>query len=291
MLKVIKQALPLLILSICLFAVPFFLHAAVAKVSLVISPSNIIQGDPIMISVQGISSVASTTLYFDGKRLKSFLYKNQPTALYGFDIHKVAGIYLVSAKLPDGTLIKRSLIVGERKMEQVVFSIPVKLGGNTVASQTKFVSTLQTENASLVGLQTVPKPLWVNTFRFPVKDPIVTDSYGYSRQTGAASVLHKGTDFRATEGTPVMSINRGIVRLVQNTRNYGKTVVVDHGLGVMSLYMHLSKIYVNSGDEIDAGQYVGLSGQTGYAEAPHLHLTLRINDISIDPIRFFELFP
>jgi murein DD-endopeptidase MepM/ murein hydrolase activator NlpD len=54
--------------------------------------------------------------------------------------------------------------------------------------------------------------------------------------------------------------------------------------------MHLSRIKVNVGELVQQGQTIGLSGQTGYAESPHLHLTIRINGISIDPIKFFAMF-
>jgi murein DD-endopeptidase MepM/ murein hydrolase activator NlpD len=56
------------------------------------------------------------------------------------------------------------------------------------------------------------------------------------------------------------------------------------------MYMHLSSIWVNEGELVKRGQYVGLSGQTGYALAPHLHLTIRQDDVSIDPETFLKLF-
>jgi murein DD-endopeptidase MepM/ murein hydrolase activator NlpD len=86
-----------------------------------------------------------------------------------------------------------------------------------------------------------------------------------------------------------MAINRGVVRIVHTYRDYGKTIVVDHGLGVMSFYMHLSKIYVAPGELVLPGEVIGKSGHTGYAEQPHLHLTIRIGGISIDPVKFFAL--
>ena len=85
-------------------------------------------------------------------------------------------------------------------------------------------------------------------------------------------------------------MNRGVVRLVRNFRNYGKTVVVDHGLGLFAFYMHLSRIKVNEGELVRPGQVIGLSGQSGYAEKPHLHLTVRVDRISIDAMKFMALF-
>lgn len=241
-----------------------------------------------MVYVEGTTTLKS--MAFTGSALKPFIYKNRPTAIYGFDINKKAGVYKVSATLSDGTVLEKNILVDERKKPVLTFTIPAKLGGTTTASQKTLVSALAIENASLVGLKTGTKAYWTDSFQHPVPNPIVTDGYGYDRDTGEATVTHKGTDFRAAEGTPVEAINRGVVRRVQETRDYGKTVIVDHGLGLMSFYMHLSKIWVNEGELVQRGQYVGLSGQTGYALAPHLHLTIRQDDISIDPAVFLKLF-
>ena len=97
-------------------------------------------------------------------------------------------------------------------------------------------------------------------------------------------------DLRAVKGTKVAAMERGVVRLAKTFDVYGKTIVIDHGLGVMTFYMHLSKINVNQGQLVTRGQIIGLSGDTGYAESPHLHITVRINNISVDPIEFLDLF-
>jgi len=132
--------------------------------------------------------------------------------------------------------------------------------------------------------------LWQGSFRYPLSAPItITDVYGYSRQTGGSSIAHKGTDFRAVVGTPVYAINDGKVAYTGFLRNYGNVIAVDHGTKILSLYMHLSKVSLAVGDKVEKGDQVGLSGETGYVLGPHLHLTVRINNISIDPIKFMGL--
>ncbi len=274
-------------LALSLLLLPSYLFAASAA-PISIQPENPIQGDPIFVSVVGTSTAKG--IWFGSKQLGVFSYQGRPSAIYGFDINKKPGVYKVTAKLSDGSMVEKSVLVESRKKEEVTFSIPAKLGGNTAASQTKLVSTLADENAGLVGFRTGTHAFWTGAFSYPVASPVVTDPYGYTRATGAATVLHKGTDFRAAEGTPVLAINRGVVRLVRETRNYGKTVVVDHGLGLMSFYMHLSRIEVEEGQLVQKGERIGLSGKTGYAESPHLHLTIRQGDVSIDPIVFYSFF-
>ena len=69
---------------------------------------------------------------------------------------------------------------------------------------------------------------------------VVTAPYGNSRKTGEYSIPHKGADYRAKDGTEIMALNRGVVRIAQTFRNHGKTIVIDHGQGLMSFYLHLS---------------------------------------------------
>jgi murein DD-endopeptidase MepM/ murein hydrolase activator NlpD len=85
-------------------------------------------------------------------------------------------------------------------------------------------------------------------------------------------------------------MNRGIVRIVKKSKIYGNMVVIDHGLGLMTFYMHLSKSQVKVGQIVEQGKIIGLSGQTGYSLGPHLHLTVRLNNTSIDPVKFMDFF-
>ena len=267
---------------------PFFVYAASPTLS--VFPQRIIQGEPLEIIVQPATLSQIKSISFNGEKLGVFLYKNKPTAFVGIGINQKPAVYTLSAVLSDGTTLERNVIVNERKKIKVAFSIPVKLGGNSTSSQQTLVSTLALENQQLIDLPTSAQALWTNKFLYPLSHITVTDGYGYIRQTGNYSILHKGTDFQAQEGTPVKAMNRGIVRLAKEFRNYGNTVIIDHGLGLMTFYMHLSKINVTVGELVPQGHVIGLSGQTGYAAQPHLHLTVRINDVSIDPIKFMALF-
>ncbi len=283
-----SKLIPPLILAGLIFPI-FTAVAQTASISLF--PMQIIQGEPIMVTLEGVTSVSPVkSMYFDGAPLDFFLYQNKVAALVGVDINKKPGTYKISAKLSDGQVLTKDVTVNKRPKVEAPLDIPEKLGGNTTTSQKTLITTLANENASLANIRTGTKSFWTEKFRWPLKEIIVTDPYGYSRQTGAYSIAHKGTDFRAKEGTPVTALNRGVVRVAKTYRNYGKTIVVDHGLGLMSFYMHLSKIKVSVGELVKPGQLIGLSGQTGYAEKPHLHLTVRINGSSIDPMKFFDLF-
>ena len=275
--------------------IPSFLLAA-AEIEVV--PSVVMQGEPIKISVVNLQngiSIKSATIKtsiktsIKNRPLSFFIYEGTPTALAGIDLYDKPGIYEIRVNLSDGNSIVSKVEVVERKKIEMPLGIPLKLGGNTPESQNKLVSSLSNENAILNNVRSGNKSFWTNKFSNPIAELFITDGYGYSRKTGEYSIAHKGVDFRAKEGTPVMAMNRGVIRLARTFRVYGKTVVVDHGLGLQTLYIHLSKIKVNEGELVLPGQLVGLSGKTGYAEYPHLHLSVKIKGISVDPMKFLAL--
>ena len=278
-----------LLLSILFF--PSEIRAETDVRDVKIFPARVIQGEPLMVVIEGVKNASEVKkITFGAEPLGVFMYQNKPTTLIGVDLRKNPGDYDLVAQFSDGQSIKKIITVGAREKIEAPLGIPQKLGGNTKESQNKLVNTLAEENKILANLRTGKKAFWREDFIYPLSQIIVTDVYGYSRKTGEYSLAHKGTDFRAKEGTKVMAMNRGVVRIARAFRNYGKVIVVDHGLGLMTFYLHLSKINVNEGELVRHEQIIGLSGQTGYTLAPHLHLSIRINNNSIDPLKFMDLF-
>ncbi len=281
------------ILSIYLSAVILFVGATTVSAEMAsfsVFPAQILQGDPFMAQIDGAEISSVKKLTFDNKKTGVFIYQNKPSALVGVDLKQKPGTYSLIAEFLDGSIIKKNVDVALRDKIETPLGIPKKLGGNNKASQNKLVSSLNEDNKKLADLRTNSKALWSEKFMPPLAQISVTSPYGNSRKTGEYSIPHKGADYKAPEGTEITAINRGVVRLTQTFRNHGKTIVVDHGLGVMSFYLHLSKIKVKVGDVVERGKIIALSGTTGYTMGPHLHLGIRINKIAIDPVKFFELF-
>ena len=273
-----------------LVGIPEVKETAVEKtpeISVVIAPDKFIQGEPVLVTVTATTTVKSITL--EGKMLKVFINKSKPSALIGIDLRKVPGRYPLVVTLSDGSVIKKDLVVGERAIVKEEFHIPEKLGGDTKESEENLISTLVQEGAIINAIPTGPEKLWDGAFRFPVESITITDTYGYSRATGGSSISHKGTDFRAAVGTSVYAMNSGRVAYTDYLRNYGHTIVVDHGLGVQTIYMHLSEVLVKNGDAVTKWQLIAKSGDTGYTFGAHLHLSVKIDHISIDPMKFMEI--
>jgi murein DD-endopeptidase MepM/ murein hydrolase activator NlpD len=260
-------------------------------VTLSLFPANIVQGDPFLVQINGITEISLIKkITFDGKERGIFMYKGKPSALAGINLSKKPGTYELKVEFGSGNIIKENISVGLRKKVKFILGIPKKLGGNTTKSQNTLVATLVDEKKSLTDIPTGNQAFWSDKFIPPLKQIFVTDGYGNSRITGTYSIPHIGVDYKAKVGTEVMAVNRGVVRINGFYRNYGKTIVIDHGLGLMTFYLHLSKTNVKVGDNVERGQVIGLSGDSGYTQGPHLHFGVNINEVAIDPEKFLALF-
>jgi lysostaphin len=134
-----------------------------------------------------------------------------------------------------------------------------------------------------------PQKFWNGPFIQPNRGRIST-IYGVRRYYNgkfAKDYYHRGVDYAGAMGSPVVAPAAGRVALVgresQGFRVHGNIVGIDHGQGVTSVFMHLSKIYVKEGDVVKAGQAIGAVGSTGASTGPHLHWGLYVQGESIDP--------
>jgi murein DD-endopeptidase MepM/ murein hydrolase activator NlpD len=135
----------------------------------------------------------------------------------------------------------------------------------------------------------ISPPLWSGSFQSPV--PFApTDSFGTRRMfNGKLASIHRGTDFHAPSGTPVVAANDGVVIIAQGMFYEGNLVVIDHGQQFSTLYMHLSKIGVKVGDHVHKGERLGLSGATGRVTGPHLHFGVRWQGMYVDAVVLLKL--
>src|SRR5262249_22014111 len=126
----------------------------------------------------------------------------------------------------------------------------------------------------------------------PPVETTVSAVFGSARVfNGVNKTQHQGLDFHAATGTTVRATNAGTVLLARNMYYEGNCVVVDHGQGLLTFYMHLSEFKVKEGDKVERGQVVGRSGGTGRVTAPHLHFAVRWQGIYLDPATLLALHP
>jgi murein DD-endopeptidase MepM/ murein hydrolase activator NlpD len=133
------------------------------------------------------------------------------------------------------------------------------------------------------------KPYFDSPFSFPLSK-IEKKGLTFGEFVGLAKykIQHLGVDLKAPNQTKIFAVNNGKVVFTANLSNYGNTIVIDHGLDIFSMYLHLEDFKVNEGDIVKRGQIIGLSGETGYTTAPHLHFSMRVDGSRVDPLTFIE---
>lgn len=131
---------------------------------------------------------------------------------------------------------------------------------------------------------------WQNGFIVPVEGSI-SGHFGNQRFfNGVPKNPHSGTDIAAPEGTPVKASSSGRVLLAGGNYFYGgNMVIIDHGAGLQTIYMHLKEAKVKQGDEVKQGDIIGLVGKTGRVTGPHLHWGASLNNIRFRPHALLEL--
>jgi murein DD-endopeptidase MepM/ murein hydrolase activator NlpD len=137
-----------------------------------------------------------------------------------------------------------------------------------------------------------PERLWRGAFARPLAGDEPGTAFGSRRViNGQPRSPHAGADYAAARGTPVTAVNDGRVALVGEYFFPGRLVVIDHGLGLYTLYFHLDEIRVEIGERVVRGQPVGTVGSTGRVTGPHLHFGVQLGPARIDPERLLALRP
>ena len=150
------------------------------------------------------------------------------------------------------------------------------------------ISADKSVKANILGAVSAQR-LWTGAFVAPVSVP-VSDIFGTARVfNDQVQSRHQGLDFAAPPGTDVHAINSGVVILSRPMFFEGNCVVIDHGQGLLSLYLHLSAFKVKEGEQVRAGELIALSGGTGRATGPHLHLAIRWQGIYVNPAILLKL--
>ena len=125
---------------------------------------------------------------------------------------------------------------------------------------------------------------WRGPFRPPLEEAGTGSGFGVRRIiNGEPRAPHTGLDFTAAEGTPVLAANAGAVAAVEDQFFAGRAVILDHGLGLYTMYFHLLESLVKPGQQVERGERIGLVGKTGRATGAHLHWGARLHGARIDP--------
>jgi hypothetical protein len=131
--------------------------------------------------------------------------------------------------------------------------------------------------------------LWEGTFDWPVQGPVEGVFGAHRTENGQVDAeYHKGIDLKAPTGTPVLAANAGIVLMAVHFKAHGRVVLINHGQGVMSIYLHMSRILVRPGQRVMKGREIGLVGSSGLSTSPHVHWGVYVHGVPVDPQQWVE---
>lgn len=247
-----------------------------------IRPLPIIQGFTTSIYVENLLD-GRPSGQFAGQPLRFTPYENGYIALVGLDAFAETGLQtleLMGSGSRPWTPLRQTLRVQSGGYGQQLITIPddisYLLAPEIRASEDAILGTIYSQFSETRQ--------WDGPFQTPVTNTIVTAPYGDSRSYngGPFEIFHTGVDFGGGIGTPILAPASGTVIFTDTMELHGNTLVIDHGLGVMSAYFHLSEFFVSVGDMVTAGQPVGAGGNTGLSSGPHLHWELRVNNVAVD---------
>ncbi|HKT68603.1 MAG TPA: M23 family metallopeptidase, partial [Terriglobales bacterium] len=212
-------------------------------------------------------------------------------ALFGASLNSAPGTYKLSLEGETDTGNTASFEQNLEVASEPYATVELKVAHKFTAPNPRLLKRIRREEIlkHRIFEETNSKQLWAGDFTAPVTES-VSEPFGVRRVfNGELKTEHQGLDYHAPRGTRVVAANSGTVLLARRLFFEGNCVIVDHGQGLMTLYMHLSKFKVRKGQKIRRGQLLGLSGATGRATGPHLHLAVRWEGIYLDPAKLLKL--
>ncbi|RMH38096.1 MAG: M23 family metallopeptidase [Nitrospirae bacterium] len=249
------------------------------------------QGEVLFIEVPVADHAGEVTGQFLGRRVLFFPLRSQTYAgLLGIDMEDAPGQHElhVTIRHPGG---RRKLIYPITVLPEAYPTQRMTLPKNKVELDAATLKRVRTEQQTLLSVfeSVTPHPLWEGPCVEPVEGR-VTGVFGSRRIiNGYPRNPHSGEDIAAPTGTPVRAMNAGVVRMTIDHFFTGKGVIIDHGMGLFSMYFHLREIAVEQGQRVHRGQVIGTVGSTGRATGPHLHWGVRLNGARVDPYALMRL--
>jgi len=253
-------------------------------------------GEPLLVFLESAGPVPSASATFLGQTAELRPAPGRPAgarafAFLGIDVQTKPGPYVLTVKVrrAGGVVetVRKDLLVVEKKFP----STKLTLDPNYVTPPATLLARIKRE-AELVALATsIITPEWLGDGPFAAPNEAPSwSNFGQRRlNNGILQSLHTGLDLRVPFGEPIRAANAGRVVLATDLYLGGKTVILDHGLGVFSSYGHMSQLKVKRGDAVTKGQAVGLCGTTGRSTGPHLHWSVKIFGARVDPEAMLRL--
>jgi murein DD-endopeptidase MepM/ murein hydrolase activator NlpD len=248
------------------------------------------QGEVLLVTVPASDASANVTGRFLSRQISFFRNGEGYAGLIGIDLEDPPGAHELTVELRSGVehrQLSYSILVIKEKFPVQHLTLPKDKVDLDETSLVR-VKAEQEQVRSVLEAVSVRR-LWNGGFIEPVSGTS-TGAFGRLRIiNGQSKSPHNGEDIAAPMGTDVVAIGDGVARLTVDHFFAGKGLFVDHGLGLYSMYFHLSELLVRDGEHVTKGQAIGKVGASGRASGPHLHWAVRVNGARVNPYSLLKL--
>lgn len=290
----IRAEIPGIQVFVCLFMAAVFLIQAYAEpasaaerpgpLKVIIEPENAGPGDILVITLKNVSGPVEGK--FLGKKLYFNESKDSLKAVMGIDLSVEPGRYPLMIRAADKD-ISRTITVSRKDYPIQRLRLPRDM----VILSPENEARVEAERKRMAAIWPVESMrMWNGGFINPLPGREISTPFGVRRIINSIPKNpHTGVDLVADEGDPVFAPNDGVAILVDEQFYSGKTLVIDHGQGIYTMYFHLSRINVQQGQAVLKGDVIGHVGSTGRSTGPHLHWGVRIQGARVDPLKLIQL--
>lgn len=261
---------------------------SISKAQILVSPTSAKQGDTVKIEVKGMANKGGSIVAYDhyvsfnGNKVKLFqdlADSSKLVCLIGIPVTIDHGKYKISC---GDTSCEVTVVDGKFPTQRL--KLP--------KGKDNFIASPGEKDTIKKAKETLSEDrLWKGKFERPVKTGRISSVFGIRRIVNGKLLkdyFHSGTDFAAPRGTPVYACGAGKVVVAKTGwRLHGNTVCLDHGQGVISIYIHMNALHVKEGNLVKSGQKIGQVGSTGRASGPHLHFGVYVNNEATNPMNWF----
>ncbi len=251
-----------------------------------------VQGDAIQIQVPTEQGLVGVDAVWNDHRIPFVQNDAGWFTVVGVDLAMAPGEHFaeLSFTYSDGRKRRQVETIDVRSKEFPTTRLTVEPKYVELSAENQARATHEREEIDAIYAELTPDAYWRESFRVPIPGTTGGRNFGNRRVfNDQPRAPHSGADLKAATGTEIHAANRGRVVLAKELFYSGNAVFIDHGLGVYTVYLHLSEILVEPGSIVDQGQVVGLAGATGRVTGPHLHWGARIVDARVDPFSLLKL--
>jgi murein DD-endopeptidase MepM/ murein hydrolase activator NlpD len=248
------------------------------------------QGQALRLALPNEPGISTVQIQWQGKQIPYAKSGNEWTTVIGVDLLANPGDYPAEITVTrNGVSERTSITVQVQKVDFPTTELKVAEQYVELSPENQKRANREAKEIETIHTTITDTMLWRDTFQSPIAGE-KGSNFGHRRVfNGEPRAPHSGADLRAATGTPISASNRGRVVLAKDLFFTGKTVMVDHGMGIVTLYAHLSRIDVKKGAMVERGQIVGLAGATGRVTGPHLHWGARVQNSRVNPFSLVDL--